>query len=154
MNTEIETLKKEFEEIQNTCLPKEKLEDMMVTTNVDEWIEFIENCKTDPLTSSEYICDYTIVKNAKAFALAPVFSYMGKVEACSTYEYNSLKELKDYLNGKEYIVYYILCRVVSNPIGPIETRDLFITFKDNFSPIDRIGKNPKLRYTFRGHILK
>lgn len=153
MNTEIETLKQELEIIKSTFLPNEKLEDTMVTTNDEEWIEFIENYETDPLTPSEYICDYTIVKNAKAFALGPVFSYMGKVEACSTYEYNSLKELKDYLNGKEYIVYCILCRVVSNPIGPIETRDLFITFKDNFSPIDRIGKNPKLRYTFRGHIL-
>ena len=153
MNTEVETLKQEFEEIQNTCLPKEELEDT-ITTNIDEWIEFIENYETDPLAPNECICDYTIMKNAKAFALGPVFSYMGKVEACSTSEYNSLKDLKDHLNGKEYIVYYILCRVVSDPIGPIETRDLFITFKDNFSPIDRIGKNPKLRYTFRGHILK
>ena len=154
MNTEVETLKQEFEGIQNTFLPKEELEDTMVATNIHEWIEFIENYETDPLTTSDYICDYTIVKNAKAFALGPVFSYRGKVEACSTYECNSLKDLKDHLNGKEYIVYYILCRVVSNPIGPIETRDLFITFKDNFSPIDRIGKNPKLRYTFRGHILE
>ena len=153
MNTEVETLKQEFEEIQNTCLPKEELEDTMVTTNTEEWIEFIEKSKTDPLAPNEYICDYTIMKNAKAFALGPVFSYMGKVEACSTSEYNSLKDLKDHLNGKNYIVYIILCRVVSSPIDPIETRDLFITFKDNFSPIDRIGKNPKLRYTFRGHIL-
>ena len=154
MNTEIDILKQEFDILQTTILPKEKLEDTMVAANIDQWIEFIENYETDPLTPNEYICDYTIVKNAKAFALGPVFSYMGKVEACSTYEYNSLKDLKDYLNGKEYIVYCILCRVVSNPIDPIETRDLFITFKDNFSPIDRIGKNPKLRYTFRGHILE
>ena len=156
MNTEVETLKQEFEEIQNTCLTKEELEDT-ITTNIDEWIEwieFIENYETDPLAPNECICDYTIAKNAKAFAIGPVFSYMGKVHACSTSEYNSLKDLKDHLNGKEYIVYYILCRVVSDPIGPIETRDLFITFKDNFSPIDRIGKNPKLRYTFRGHILE
>lgn len=158
MNTEIETLTsvvtQELEKIESTFLPKKELEDAMVTTNAEEWIEFIENSETDPLSPNEYICDYTIVKNAEAFALGPVFSYMGKVYACSASEYNSLRDLKDHLNGKKYIVYYILCRVVSEPIGPIETRDLFITFKDNFSPIDRIGKNPKLRYTFRGHILE
>jgi len=154
MNTEIETLINEMEQIKSTFLPKEELEDTMVTKNVEEWIEFIENYTTDPLAPNEYICDYTITKNAKAFAVGPVFSYMGKVHACSTSEYNSLKDLKDHLNGKEYIVYCIICRVVSGPIGLIETKDLFITFKDNFFPIDRIGKNPKLRYTFRGHILE
>jgi hypothetical protein len=152
MNTEIETLTEEFEQILSSKVDT-KIEEAGYTKNVEEWIEFIENSKTDPLAPNEYICDYTIAKNAKAFAIGPVFSYMGKVHACSTSEYNSLKDLKDHLNGKKYIVYCILCRVVSEPIGPIETRDLLITFKDNFSPIDRIGKNPKLRYTFRGHIL-
>ena len=138
---EIETLKKQLEIIKSTFLPKEKLEDMTVTTNIDEWIEFVENCKTDPLTPSDYICDYTIVKNAKAFALGPVFSYMGKVEACSTSEYNSLKDLKDYLNGKKYIVYYIIAFVKAAEFD-----------KESFTlkPLDA----PELKYTFRGHILE
>ena len=139
MNTEIDILKQEFEEIQNAILPKEELEDMMVTTNIGEWIEFIENSKTDPLNPSEYICDYTIVKNAKAFALAPVFSYMGKAEACSTASYASLADLKNYLKGKKYILYRI-----------------FINLKtcnfENFEP--EILKKPQIEYTFRGHILE
>ena len=157
MNTEVETLKQEFEEIQNTCLPKEKLEDMMVTTNVDEWIEFIENCKTDPLTSSEFICDYTIVKNAKAFALAPVFSYMGKAEATGTRLFDSLKEMKEFLKNKNYILYVVHSMAVYrsdnpiehnfNPIDPIVTKDHTITFETITK------KPPEIKYTFRGHIL-
>ena len=138
MNTEVETLKQEFEEIQNTCLPKEKLEDMMVTTNVDEWIEFIENCKTDPLTSSEYICDYTIVKNAKAFALAPVFSYMGKVYATESNVFKSLNELKEFLKNKNYILYVVHCIMVS-----------FV--QEDLTP--DLSKASEIRFTFRGHIL-
>lgn len=137
---EIETLKQEFDILQTTFLPKEELEDMAVTTNIDEWIEFIENCKTDPLAPSEYICDYTIVKNAKAFALAPVFSYMGKVEACSASNYNSLKDLKDYLKNKKYLLYYIIASVKAAELD-----------KESFTlkPLDA----PELKYTFRGHIL-
>jgi hypothetical protein len=151
MNTEIETLTNEVER----NLPKfeeTKIEEAGYTKNVEEWLEFIKEPQVDHV--GEYIFDYEIIKNAEVFGLGPVFSYNGKVEVCSTSEYNSLKDLKDHLNGKKYLVYCILCRVVSGPIGPIETRDLLITFKDNFSPIDRIGKNPKLRYTFRGHILE
>lgn len=141
MNTEIETLKQEFEKTQNTFLPKEKLEDRTVTTNVDEWIEFIENYETDPLAPNEYIYDYTIMKNAKAFALGPVFSYMGKAEACSTASYASLADLKNYLKGKKYILYKIF----------INLKIIKINF-ENFEP--EILKKPQIRYTFRGHILE
>lgn len=138
MNTEIETLKQEFEGIQNTCLPKEKLEDVMVTTNTEEWIEFIKNSKTDPLTTSDYICDYTIVKNAKAFALAPVFSYMGKVYAVESRLFKSLNELKEFLKNKNYILYVVHCIVVS-----------FV--QEDLTP--DMSKASEIRYTFRGHIL-
>jgi hypothetical protein len=153
MDTEIETLTQEFEQILSSKVDT-KIEEAGYTKNIEEWIEFIENSKTDPLSPNECICDYTIAKNAKAFAVGPVFSYMGKVHACSTSEYNSLKDLKDHLNGKNYIVYCILCRVVSQPLDQIETRDFYITPKDNFITFDRIKKNPKIRYMFRGHILE
>ena len=154
MNTEIDILKQEFEEIQNTYLPKEetKLEEAFYTKNIEEWLEFIKKPQVD--FEGECIFDYEIIKNAEAFVLGPVFSYMGKVEACSLTEYDSLKDLKDHLNGKKYIVYYILCRVVSGPIDPIETEDFIITYKNKFTRKDIIGKNPKTRYTFRGHILE
>lgn len=139
MNTEIETLKKELEIIKITFLPQEELEDTMVTTNVDEWIEFIENCKTDPLAPSEYICDYTIVKDAKAFALASVFSYMGKVEATGTRVFGSLKEMREFLKDKNYILYVVLRTVVS-----------FV--QEDLTP--DVSKASEVRYTFRGHILE
>ena len=147
MNTEIETLKKEFDILQTTILPKEKLEDTMVAANIDQWIEFIENYETDPLTPNEYICDYTIMKNAKAFALGPVFSYMGKVEACSTYEYNSLKDLKVYLNGKKYIVYCIMASIKAERVGTVDNGTYTII------PNRPLFGTPEIRYVFRGHIL-
>jgi hypothetical protein len=154
---EVETLKQEFDILQTTFLPKEELEDTMVTTNVEEWIEFIENCKTDPLTSSDYICDYTIVGNAKAFALAPVFSYMGKVETTGTRLFDSLKELKEFLKNKNYILYVVHCMAVyrsdnpiennTNPFDPIVSKDHTIAFETITK------KPPEIKYTFRGVIL-
>jgi hypothetical protein len=154
MNTEIETLKQEFEEIQTAFLPKEetKPEEAFYTKNVEEWLEFIKEPKVDLI--GEYVFDYEIIKNAEAFSLGPVFCYNGKMEACSSVEYGSLNDLKNSLKGKKYLVYYILCRVVSEPVGPIESEDFIITYKDKFVRKDRIGKNPKTRYTFRGHILE
>jgi len=151
MNTEIETLINEVEK----NLPKfeeTKIEEAGYTKNVEEWLEFIKELHFDRV--GEYIFDYEIIKNAEVFGLGPVFSYNGKVEACSLIEYDSLNDMKNFLKGKKYLVYYILCQVISGPIGTIETKDLFITFKDNFLPIDRIGKNPKIRYIFTGHILE
>ena len=154
MNTEIEILKNEFDEIQNTFLPKDetKTEEAFYTKDVEEWLESFKTPQVDRV--GEYIFDYEIIKNAEAFALGPVFYYMGKAEACSTAEYGSLNDLKNSLKEKKYLVYYILCRVVSEPIGPIESEDFIITYKDKFVRKDRIGKNPKTRYTFRGHILE
>ena len=120
--------------------PKEELEDVMVTTNTDEWIEFIEKySKTDPLTPSDYICDYTIVKNAKAFALAPVFSYRGKVCAAESKTFKSLNEIKEFLKNRNYILYMIQCIMVS-----------FV--QEDLTP--DLSKASEIRYTFRGHILK
>ena len=154
MNTEIETLKQEFEEIQTAFLPKEetKPEEAFYTKNVEEWLEFIKEPKVERI--GEYVFDYEIIKNAEAFAVGPVFCYNGKMEACSSVEYGSLNDLKNSLKGKKYLVYYILCRVVSEPVGPIESEDFIITYKDKFVRKDRIVKNPKTMYTFRGHILE
>ena len=155
MNNTIEELVKlEIKNIEQSFVPKDeaKLEEAFYTKNIEEWLEFIKNPQVDCI--EEYIFDYEIIKNAEAFALGPVFRYNGKMEDCSTSEYDSLKDLKDHLNGKKYIVYYILCRVVSGPIDPIETEDFIITYKNKFTRKDIIGKNPKTRYTFRGHILE
>ena len=138
MNTEIETLKQEFEGIQNTLLPKKELEDAMVTTNAEEWVQFIEKySKTHPLASN-YICDYTIVKNATAFALAPVFSYMGKVYATESKFFTSLKEIKEFLENKNYILYVVHC-----VIGSVVQEDL----------TPDIPKVSEIRFIFRGYIL-
>ena len=149
MNTEIETLKQEFEEIQNTYLPKEKLEEAFYTKNIEEWLEFIKNPQVDRV--SEYIFDYEIIKNAEAFALGPVFSCNGKTEACSSIACDSLEELKDFLKGKKYIVYCICFQVVTEPIDKTDVKNLNITSE---IPFNSIGKNPKLRILFRGHILE
>jgi len=152
MNTEIETLKKEFEGIQNTILPKEetKLEEAFYTKNAEEWLKFINKVDLEHTTTNHNIFDYEIIKNAEAFALGPVFSYNGKTEACSSITCNSLEELKDFLKGKKYIVYYICLQVVTELIDKTDIKDLNITSE---IPFYSIGKNPKLRILFRGHIL-
>lgn len=103
----------------------------MVTTNVDEWLEFTKNSRINTLEPNEVIFDYEIIKNAEAFALGPVFSYNGKMEACSALEYDCFDALKDHLNGKKYILYYVM-------------------FLLKTAELDK----PEIRYTFRGHILE
>jgi hypothetical protein len=137
MNTETETLTEEFEQILSSKVDT-KLEEAGYTKNVEEWIKFIENSKTDPLAPNEYICDYTIVKNAKAFALGPVFSYMGKACATESKVFKSLNELKEFLKNKNYILYVVHRLVVS-----------FV--QEDLTP--DISKASEIRYTFRGHIL-
>lgn len=151
MNTEIETLKQEFEGIQNTLLPKDetKTEEVLYTKNVEEWLKFIN--KVDGYTTITHdIFDCEIIKNAEAFSLRPVFCYNGKTEACSSIAYDSLEELKDFLKGKKYIVYCICFQVVTEPIDKTDVKNLNITSEIFFNSI---GKNPKLRILFRGHIL-
>jgi hypothetical protein len=143
MNTEIEILKNQFKEIQNTFLPKDdtKPEDVFYTKNIEEWLEFIKNSKTNTLKPNEVIFDYEIIKNAEAFALGPVLSYNGKTEACSALEYDCFKALKDYLNGKKYILYYVTFLLKNAEFD-----------KESFTlkPLDK----PEIKYTFRGHILE
>ena len=153
MNTEVETLKQEFEGIQNTILPKEetKLEEAFYTKNAEEWLKFINKVDLEHTTTNHNIFDYEIIKNAEAFALGPVFSYNGKTEACSSIIYDSLEELKDFLKGKKYIMYCICFQVVTAPIDKTDFKNLDITSE---IPFYSIGKNPKLRILFRGHILE
>lgn len=143
MNTEIEILKNEFDEIQNTFLPKDqtKLEDAFYAKNIKQWLEFIKNGKTNTLNPNEVIFDYEIINNAEAFAFGPVFSYNGKAEACSATEFSSLEEMKEYLNGKKYILYYILYFLKTAEFD----KESF-----TFKPLDESEKI----YTFRGHILE
>lgn len=153
MNTEIETLKQEFEGIQDNILPKEetKLEETFYTKNVEEWLKFINKVDFGHTTITHNIFDYEIIKNAEAFAFGPVFSYNGKTEACSSITYDSLEELKDFLKGKKYIVYCICFQVVTELIDKTDIKNLNITSE---IPFYSVGKNPKLRILFRGHILK
>ena len=143
MTTEIETLKQEFEEIQTAFLSKDetKPEEAFYTKNIEEWLEFIKNSKTNTLKPNEVIFDYEIIKNASAFLLFPVFIYNGKSEECSASEFNSLKELKDFLNGKKYILYYVTFLLKTAEFD----KESFA-----FKPIDE----PEMKYTFRGHILE
>ena len=153
MNIEIKTLKQEFEGIQHNVLPKEetKLEEAFYTKNAEEWLKFINKVDLEHTTTNHNIFDYEIIKNAEAFALGPVFSYNGKTEACSSIACDSLEELKDFLKGKKYIVYCICFQVVTEPIDKTDVKNLNITSE---IPFNSIGKNPKLRILFRGHILK
>jgi hypothetical protein len=153
MNTEVETLKQEFEGIQNNVLPKEetKLEEAFYTKNVEEWLKFINKVDFEHRTITHNIFDYEIIKNAEAFALGPVFSCNGKTEACSSIKYDSLKELKDFLKGKKYIMYCICFQVVTELIDKTDVKNLNIASE---MPFYSIGKNPKLRILFRGHILE
>ena len=153
MNTEVETLKQEFEGIRDTILSKAetKLEEAFYTKNAEEWLKFINKVDLEHTTTNHNIFDYEIIKNAEAFAFGPVFSYNGKAEACSSIIYDSLEELKDFLKGKKYIVYYICFQVVTAPIDKTDFKNLDITSE---MPFYSIGKNPKLRILFRGHILE
>ena len=167
MNTEVETLKQEFEEIQNTLLPKDetKTEEAFYTKNAEEWLKFINkvdfgyttithnifDCEIIKNAEAFAIFDYEIIKNAEAFALGLVFCYNGKTEACSSITCDSLEELKDFLKGKKYIMYCICFQVVTAPIDKTDFKNLDITSE---IPFYSVGKNPKLRILFRGHILE
>jgi hypothetical protein len=153
MDTEIKTLTQEFEQILSSKVDT-KLEEAGYTKNVEEWIEHLKTNINDDEISNRFIFDYELIKNAEAFALGPVFSYEGKVKACFSAKYNSLVDLKESLKEKKYVLYLAFCVINSEPIGQIETRDFYITPKDNFTSFNRIGKNPKIRYMFRGHILE
>lgn len=142
MNNTIEELVKfEMKNIEQSFVPDpQDKENLHITTNVDEWLELVNNRKTDFLTPSEYILDYEIIKNASGYILGPVFKYGTKAESAASIDFNSLQEMKDFLNDKKYLLYYIITYIKSAEFD----KESF-----TFKPL----KEPVIRHTFRGHIL-
>jgi len=128
-------------------------ENLYITTNLDEWLEvtkqndvFSKNqkdTKHNPYKEDQYHLnfDYEIIKNASGYILGPVFKYNGKVEATGSIVFSSLQEMKDFLNGKRYFLYYIIVSIKS---FELDEKTLKIKSLDE----------PVIIYSFRGHILE
>ena len=174
MNTEIETLTnvvtKELEEIESNMVfdevDKNDKNDLNYTTDANMWLETIKeidienkNIKgTGPNPDRveglfnhinyHYNFDCEIVNNASGYITAPVFTYKTKVEASKAMMFNSLKELKDFLKDKKYLLYMI---IVSNKAGRVGTVDNGMY---TIIPNRPLFGTPEIIYTFRGHILE
>jgi hypothetical protein len=152
MNTEIEQLKNvvthSMDQINKSIVPEEvDKNDLHCTTDVDEWLETIKQSEIfgkDPSQTNyfHFNFDYEIIKNASGYITAPAFTYKTKVELAGSNAFYSLKELKDFLLNKKYLLYMI---VVSVKTDDVDKEDPF-----KLKPLDK----PIIVYTFRGHILE
>lgn len=153
----VEGFKQSFEKkILNNIVPPQPLEDTNITNNVDEWIACVKEIKKaclDPVDINVHYqidqsykspinlhLDFEIIENAEAFALGPVFAYDGKAQSASNNVFKSLDELKEFLNGKNYVLYMVFSRIKTHKWD----QNLF-----NFVQL----KEPEVEYTFRGTIL-
>ena len=149
MNNEqniIDELNQEFRDIiANQIVDTEPpTEDAGVTQDVDEWMRVINSNtlnKDKPLSSlMHFNFDYEVVKNAKAYAIGPVFAFNGKFETAESTRFNSLEELKDFLRGKSYVLYFVYSLIKTTEVDIKEFVEI---------PLP----SPKLVYVFRGCIV-
>ena len=128
MNNTIEELvKTQMDAIEQSFVPDpQDKENLHITTNVNEWLEVIkqndvfskntEGTGPNPdrvpnlYKQHQYHLnfDYEIIKNASGYILGPVYKYNGKAECAAGFIFSSLKEMKDYLKDKKYLLYHIL----------------------------------------------
>ena len=113
------------------------------TEDVEEWKKLFDNDnikKAHEELDQEVIFDNDVIKNASGFALGPVIVYNKKAYEMSCNITKSLKEIKESLKDKKYILYLIFHR-----INEYEVDDITFTFKKL--------ETPQQVYTFRGCFL-
>lgn len=167
MNTEIEILKQEFEEIESSMVPDEvDKNDLNCIIGVNEWLEVIKQTdigtknitRTGPNPDNfgdiynhsnfHYNFDYEIINNASGYITSPVFIYKTKTEASESSKFNSLQEMKDFLKDKKYLLYMVIVSIKAQMVGTADNGMYTII------PNRPLFGTPEIRYTFRGHILK
>ena len=167
MNTEIDILKQEFEEIESSMVQDEvDKNDLNCITDVNEWLETInqidiasKNKKgTGPNPDRvvelrnhwdyHYNFDYEIINNASGYITAAVFTYKTKAEASASMMFKSLQEMKDFLKDKKYLLYMTLASIAAERVGIVDNGIYTII------PNRPLFGTPEIRYIFRGHILE
>lgn len=139
---EIALLKAEFEEIKNSQ-QQTILDDYGIVDDADVYIECLNS--NPSALHNYYVMDYSIIKNASKLMTGPVVCYQGKAFEVETIKFKTMKEMREFLNDKQYLLYVIVA------VATIEYSDV-IAAKSLFSEIKTIGANTS--YLFRGRILE
>ena len=85
--------------------------------------------------------EYDIVKNASGYITERIFKYNKKAANAQNKVFKSIKELKEFLNGKKYLLYMIVVSVQKRGYE----KDSFVKQYDL--------ETPNVLYTFRGYII-
>lgn len=113
------------------------IETNTTTDDINIWLDAIKSESVNDF----YNFDYVIVNNASLYALSPVILLSDGAKAMTQDCFDSLEEIKNYLQGKKYILYRLIERIKTGEIN-----------KETFE-IDKF-ETPKLVYIFRGYILE
>lgn len=128
--------------------------EVYITRDISEYIQLLNKKHEDELSEGRLgvdkcfsptlpfypFYDYELITNAKAFMTGPVCMYDKKTHAAETVRMNSLKELKDYLKDKAYILYYAFTLIRTHK------------FKSDSFELERL-ETPEVDFLFRGVIL-
>jgi Asp-tRNA(Asn)/Glu-tRNA(Gln) amidotransferase B subunit len=134
---EIEQLKSEFKELKN-AQQETICEEYGIVDDADAYVESLNKGLEDIF--KHYVMDYLIIKNATKFMTGPVVCYQGKAIEAQTIKFETIKELRDFLKDKQYLLYVIVAHAS-------------VIYDELLAPNTKsIGA--KISYLFRGHILE
>ena len=139
---EIEQLKSGFEELKN-AQQETMFEEYGIVDDADAYVEFLDSIPS--VVYNQYVMDYLIIKNATKFMTGPVACYQGKAIEAQTIKFETMKELKDFLKDKQYLLYVVVAHASVTHEEVEWTKTIVPTAKT-------IGA--KISYHFRGHILE
>ena len=125
--------------------------EVSITRNISEYIQFLNHHykqMESPVSSDAYLSsaiiplyDYDLITNAKAYMTSVVCMLDKKAHAAETVRMKSLKELKDYLKDKAYILYYAYASIRTYKVKA-----------DASFVLERLER-PEADFNFRGVIL-
>lgn len=139
---EIEQLKSEFEEIKN-AQQETFFEEYGIVDDAEAYISSLNKSLKELV--NHYVMDYLIIMNALKFMTGPVACYQGKAIEAQTIKFETMKELRDFLKDKQYLLYVI----VAHASVTYEEVEWTKTMAPNAKTI-----GARISYLFRGHILE
>jgi hypothetical protein len=135
----------EIKEIVETIEPlPEEDKNVGITKDLKEYLETVammsdHRALSSMLKHQQIIFDYEVIKNADLYALSPVCMYNGKGKTMDSNKFDTMEDLRNYLNGRKYALYYTaLC---------VKTYVFDETFKRKY--LD----NPEFSFLFRGFFI-
>jgi hypothetical protein len=152
-NTIEEIVAYEMQGIEKSYLSSEE-ENINYTESIDEWIETIKRIEEEKSLNNELPhetlffddCatlnyDYEVVNKASGYITNAAFKYKGTLNKCITSKcFKTLQEMRDWLKGKNYLLYVIVSYV--RTYGIVENSFKTYTLDE-----------PEIRYIFKGYIL-